>query len=56
MRLSLDDHAWTRGFHDGEAGKPLRTCPYAVGTTERWSWSSSYIEGHAARNGYPSHA
>ena len=31
MRLSIGNHAWSRGFHDGEAGKPLRACPYAVG-------------------------
>ena len=52
MRLSIDIHAWTRGFHDGEAGKAMRACPLAVGTSERWSWSSGYIEGQAARNGY----
>ena len=55
MRLSIDSHAWSRGFHDGEAGKPLRSCPYAIGTTERWSWSSGYIEGNAARRGYSAH-
>ena len=52
MRLSIDGPAWNRGFHDGEAATPLRACPYAAGTTERWSWSSGYIEGEAARNGY----
>ena len=55
MRLSIDSHAWSRGFHDGEAGRPLHSCPYAVGTTERWSWSSGYIEGNAARRGYSAH-
>ena len=52
MRLTIDGNAWNRGFWDGELGLPLRLCPYAVGTTERWSWSSGYIEGNAARNGY----
>ena len=52
MRLEIDGNAWNRGFWDGEEGKPLHACPYDVGTTERWSWSSGYIEGNAARNGY----
>jgi ribosome modulation factor len=52
MRLRIDGDAWNRGFWDGEDGKPLRSCPYAVGTTERWSWSSGYIEGDAARRGF----
>ena len=52
MRLTIDGNAWNRGFWDGELGLPLRSCPYDVGTTERWSWSSGYIEGNAARNGY----
>ena len=51
MCLTIDGNAWNRGFWDGEDGKPLRSCPYPVGTTERWSWSSGYIEGNAARNG-----
>lgn len=49
MRLALDNHAWDRGFQDGEQGKPLTPCPYAPGTTESWSWVSGYIEGKAAR-------
>ena len=52
MRLTIDGNAWNRGFDDGEAGKPLQSCPYARGTTESLSWSSGYIEGKAARNGY----
>ena len=52
MRLEIDGNAWNQGFRDGEEGKPLRFCPYDIGTTERWSWSSGYIEGTAARNGY----
>lgn len=52
MRLTIDGNAWNRGFWDGELGLPLRSCPYDVGTTERWSWSSGYIEGKAARKGY----
>ena len=52
MRLEIDEHAWKRGFEDGEQGLPLRSCPYAVGTTESWSRHSGYIQGKAARNGY----
>ena len=52
MRLQIDGNAWNRGFWDGELGLPLRSCPYAVGTTQRWSWSSGYIEGNAFRNGF----
>ena len=52
MRLEIDGHAWNQGFYDGEQGRPPRSCPYDVGTTESWSWSSGYIEGKAARNGY----
>ena len=50
--MAMDEHAWNRGFDDGEQGKPLRPCPYPRGTTESWSWSSGYIEGQAARNGF----
>ena len=52
MRLTIDGNAWNRGFWDGELGLPLRRCPYAVGSTERWSWSSGYIEGNAFRKGF----
>ena len=52
MRLKLDTQAWTRGFADGEQGKPLRPCPYTSDTTQSWSWVSGYIEGKAARSGY----
>lgn len=52
MRLEIDGNAWNRGFWDGELGLPLRSCTYAVGTTERWSWSSGYIEGNAFRKGF----
>ena len=48
-RLSLDDRAWREGFRDGEQSQPLRACPYPVGSIERWSWSSGYIEGKAVR-------
>ena len=52
MRLTIDGDAWNRGFWDGEMGLALPSCPYAAGTTEGLSWSSGYIEGKAARNGY----
>jgi len=52
MRLAQDENAWTRGFEDGELGLPLRACPYDIGSTESWSWSSGHLEGKAARNGY----
>jgi len=49
--MRLDGQAWNRGFEDGEPGEPLRSCPYASGSTQSWSWVSGYIEGKAARNG-----
>ena len=52
MRITIDNNAWNQGFRDGEAGKPLWSCPHTVGTTARLSWSSGYIEGKAARNSY----
>ena len=52
MRLTIDVTAWNRGFAAGEQGRPSRSCPYDRGTTESWSWSSGYIEGQAARNGF----
>ena len=52
MRLEIDGDAWNQGFYDGEEGKPQHSCPYPVGSTEGWSWSSGYIEGKAARHGY----
>ena len=52
MRIEIDEQAWIRGFEDGERGKSLNACHYEIGTDERWSWSSGYVEGKAARNGY----
>jgi hypothetical protein len=52
MRIEIDGQAWNRGFDDGQQGKPLCSCHYAMGTTESLSWISGYIEGKAARNGY----
>ena len=52
MRLTIDGDAWNQGFWDGEAGKPRHSCQYPAGSTEAWSWSSGYIEGKAARNGF----
>jgi ribosome modulation factor len=52
MCLAMDEQAWSRGFEDGRQVKPLDNCPYGLGTDERWSWISGYIEGKAARNGY----
>ena len=48
-RLSLDDRAWREGFRYGEQSRQLRACPYVVTSTGRWSWSSSYTGGKAAR-------
>ena len=36
--LSLDEVAWRVGFRDGGQGRPLRACPYTVGSNVRWSW------------------
>ena len=47
-RLSLDEFAWRKSFRNGEQGRPLRNCPYSVGSIEHWSWSSGYVEGKAA--------
>ena len=50
MRLEIDATAWNRGFTDGEQGRGR--CPYPRGTTESWLWSSGWIEGDAARQGF----
>jgi ribosome modulation factor len=50
MRIEIDAQAWNRGFWDGELGKPLDCCPYAVKAAESLSWLSGYIEGKAFRN------
>ena len=52
MRIEIDRQAWNRGFWDGELGKPLDCCPYAVKAAESLSWLSDYIEGKAFRNGF----
>ena len=52
MRIEIDGQAWNRGFWDGELGKPLDCCPYAVKAAESLSWLSGYIEGKAFRNGF----
>jgi ribosome modulation factor len=52
MRIDIKEQAWNRGFWDGDSAKPNHPCPYAVGSDERLSWISGYIEGKAFRNGY----
>src|SRR5215470_7055724 len=52
MRIEMDRQAWNRGFWDGELGRPLDCCPYAVKAAESRSWLSGYIEGKAFRNGF----
>jgi hypothetical protein len=36
---------WNEGFEAGRVG--IQTCPYPVGTSAGWAWSSGYIEGAA---------
>ena len=52
MRFEIDRQAWNRGFWDGELGKPLDCCPYAVKAAESLSWLSGYITSKAFRNGF----
>ena len=52
MRIEIDGQAWNQGFWDGELGKPLDCCRYAVGAAQSLSWLSGYIEGKAFRNGF----
>ena len=52
MRIEIDERAWSRGFWDGDSGKPSNACPYAINADECLSWVSGYIEGKAFRNGY----
>src|SRR5215467_8794036 len=52
MRIEMDRQAWNQGFWDGELGRPLDCCPYAVKAAESLSWLSGYIEGKAFRNGF----
>jgi ribosome modulation factor len=52
MELRMDRTAWIGGFHAGEAGRSVRTCPYPPASCESWSWSSGFTEGKAKRDGY----
>lgn len=36
---------WNEGYQAGKVGQA--DCPYQVGTTAAWSWSSGYVEGRA---------
>jgi hypothetical protein len=44
-----DPSAWEEGFKAGETAKTR--CPYSVGTTQAWWWSSGRVEGDAKRQG-----
>jgi hypothetical protein len=43
--LSMPLTPWNEGFEAGRVG--IQTCPYPVGTSAGWAWSSGYIEGAA---------
>jgi hypothetical protein len=43
MALTMDDKAWQEGFDATNGAR----CPYAIGTTEAWSWRAGRIEGKA---------
>jgi hypothetical protein len=45
-KLTMDPKVWQKGFDAGACGDS--ECPYGVGTIQRWSWSSGYVEGTAA--------
>jgi ribosome modulation factor len=47
MRTTLDPKAWNEGFRAGQRGAPRESCPYLVGTNERLSWLSGYMDGKA---------
>ena len=47
--LRQNARSWHEGYRAGQCRVSLTACPYTVGTSESWSWSSGYIEGKAAR-------
>jgi hypothetical protein len=47
--LRQNARSWHEGYRAGQHMAGLTNCPYPVGTSESWSWSSGYIEGKAAR-------
>ena len=47
--LRQSTRCWQEGYHAGQRRERLADCPYAIGSSESWSWSSGYIEGKAAR-------
>jgi hypothetical protein len=48
--MEQDPKAWEEGFKAGEERKTR--CPYPKGSREVWSWSSSWVEGGAKRQGF----
>ena len=47
--MKQDARFWNEGSRAGLRGMSLGARRYPVGSTASWSWSSGYIEGHAAR-------
>ena len=47
--LRQSARSWLEGYRAGQHRANLANCPYTIGTSESWSWSSGYIEGKAAR-------
>ena len=43
--FAMPEKSWLEGVHSGQSG--TANCPYKVGTTDAWSWSSGYVEGRA---------
>jgi ribosome modulation factor len=47
--LRQSPRSWQEGYRAGQHRASLADCPYTIGTSESWSWSSGYIEGKAVR-------
>lgn len=47
--LRQNARSWQEGYRAGQRRASLVDCPYTIGTSKSWSWSSGYIEGKAAR-------
>ncbi len=47
--LRQSARCWQEGYRAGQHRASLTDCPYTIGGSQSWSWSSGTIEGKAAR-------
>ena len=43
--FAMPDRPWREGVESGQKG--MANCPYKMGSTDAWAWSSGYVEGRA---------